>query len=112
MEVKKHDVFAFALLGLSVLLGLGGGLVLPVIAAPAPTSDLALVIVPPWVDAGRMTERAGGRAVGPVQAPFAVLSRFEGVVPVDDLKRAGAWSVVDGTRLALLCGVYGNDDPR
>ncbi len=70
----------------------------PVAGAPV------LVVAPPWGaagDAAQIVQTERGRLIGPVQASFAVLAL------VDDparLSRAGAWAVLDGRRIARLCG--------
>ena len=97
-----------ALLGGATCLALSSALLVPFVVAPAPDGDLALVIAPPWVDIDTVIAGSGGGLVGPVQAPFATLARFETDVPVHRLKGHGAWAVLDGRRIALICGVENN----
>ncbi|TGD67613.1 hypothetical protein EYC08_02845 [Tabrizicola sp. WMC-M-20] len=74
------------------------------LAGPPQVSVPALVILPPWLDAGLLVLASGGRVIGPETAPFArfVVSDDPGFFP--RLVEAGAWWVFDGQRLASLCG--------
>ncbi|SDY26771.1 hypothetical protein [Citreimonas salinaria] len=88
-------VAMIALLGVAML---GGGRA----TADAPV----LVIAPPWgAGAAAIVAAAGGTALGPIEAPFATLARFEETVPVERMRALGAWSVRDGAALANICGV-------
>ena len=72
----------------------------PTVGAPV------LVIAPPWgPGAAAIVARAGGKAVGPVDAAFGTLAAFDGTIPVEKMRALGAWSVRDGASLALICGV-------
>lgn len=48
---------------------------------------------------------AGDTPLGPAEAAFGTPAAFDGMVPVDEMRALGAWSVRDGAALALLCGV-------
>ncbi len=66
---------------------------------------IVLVVAPPWATTGGaagIVSAAGGREIGPMRAPFAVLATL------DDLPAArqhGAWLLLDGRVLARICGV-------
>lgn len=64
-----------------------------------------LVIVPPWRDATAVLAAVGGWPVGLETAPLATLATLPPGIPQDALHRAGAWLVLDGTSVAVLCGV-------
>ncbi|WP_425072024.1 hypothetical protein [Sagittula sp. S175] len=80
--------------------------VLALTGRPTPTTDTILV-VGPMDELGDILRRAGGRAIGPTRAPFALLAHAdrhpEGFA--QRLEIEGAWLVLDGTRAAQLCGV-------
>lgn len=75
-----------------------------VLSAKAPDSAPVLVIAP-W---GAATETqivlAGGQLVGPLRAPLAALARSDNPDFGAALRLAGAWAVIDGGRIAALCG--------
>lgn len=101
----RHVVTGWAiLLGLVVTIASLGVAALPggqpVAGAPV------LVIAPPWgPGAAAIVAAAGGMPLGPVEAAFGTLAAFDGMVPIDEMRALGAWSVRDGAALALLCGV-------
>ncbi len=67
--------------------------------------EVALVIAPPWTSVGGaagVVRAAGGQEIGPMRAPFAVLAILE--APEAAL-RHGAWLILDGRVLAMICGV-------
>lgn len=69
---------------------------------------VALVIVPPWAPGGAsgVVAAAGGREIGPMRAPFAVLAVFNG----HDMGMShGAWAILDGRLIAAICGVEPSD---
>ncbi len=67
-----------------------------------------LVIAPPWSGgAAAILDRAGGREISPMRAPFAVLGVFEASVPS---RLDGAWAVWDAGLLARLCGAGSADE--
>jgi hypothetical protein len=57
----------------------------------------------PWQDAERLVTLAGGRIIGPVRAPLAVLAMGKSPDFAGRLSEQGALTVVDGTAIALLC---------
>ena len=91
----------FAAFALAVVFSFG------TILGPAPDRDVpVLVIAPPWgAGAASIVAAAGGRPIGPVSAPFAVLAAFDETLPRARLRASGAWALRDGRGLALLCGV-------
>jgi len=98
------------LAGLGLIAGLGGPTAALVAAgAPDPASAAApvLAVAPPWIDLDAAIARAGGRAISPAPAPLAALAVGPGPDFARRLKAAGAWMVLDGRRLADLCGVSG-----
>ncbi len=68
--------------------------------APGPV----LAAAPPWIDLAQAVEDAGGRAIGPALAPFAVLAASPRPGFPDRLRASGAWLTLDGRRIARLCG--------
>jgi hypothetical protein len=81
------------------------GTALPFVAAPARIGEPVLVLAPPWNGgASAIVADAGGRVIGPTQAPFAVLAVFDAVKSMDTLRLDGSWGVFDGRRIALACG--------
>lgn len=77
--------------------------------ARAEPGQIALVIAPPWAiegGAAAVAAAAGGREVGPMRAPFAVLAVLEAP---DMALRYGAWLVLDGRFVAQVCGVDFNE---
>ena len=72
---------------------------------PEPAIQAALV--PPWRDAEAVVAAAGGRPVGPWGASLAILATPDPAVEdfAGRLRTAGAWLVIDATRLAAICGV-------
>lgn len=94
---------AVTLLAMPVALVLSG--------RPQP-GEIALVIAPPWASAGGaagVVAAAGGREIGPVRAPFAVLAVLDAP---EAAMRLGAWIVLDGRIMALVCGVSLLNDER
>lgn len=63
-----------------------------------------VIVVPPWRSAADVALRAGGRLIGPAQAPLGDLVAAEAPDAVARLAAAGAWVVVDAENLADLCG--------
>ncbi len=63
-----------------------------------------LVLLPPWVDGPSVVEAAGGRVIGPMSAPFALLAYGDDPGFADRLQIAGALNVSDASILSELCG--------
>lgn len=75
----------------------------PFAALPAAGRGPVLVILPPWQDAEALVAAAGGRLIGPLRAPFAVLADgADGFA--ERLRQGGAWAVTDGAGVARICG--------
>ena len=90
---------------LILLTGLSGPL-LALAASPAPEdAGLRLVVHAPWTDATALAAETRVRMVGPVSAPFGFLALSEGPSQDHQLRKYGAWAVLDGRRLAQFCGV-------
>lgn len=101
-----------ALLLVGLLPALFGSSALAYLGPPVdPGSVPVLVIAPPWSGgAPELVRAAGGRGVGPLDAPFGILAVFpQGAVTAQDLKNRGAWAVRDAAALASLCGVTPQD---
>ncbi|EPX78480.1 hypothetical protein [Salipiger mucosus] len=91
----------------SVLL-FGAGLTLASALGPAPSAAgrPVLVVAPPWgPGAPAIVALAGGRILGPVEAPFGVLAVFDDPRPAERLLALGAWTACDARAMASLCGV-------
>jgi hypothetical protein len=70
--------------------------------APEPGQPV-LVVAPPWSGgAAEIVERASGREIYPTRAPLAVMAVFD---DPSQLETAGAWLVLDGRRVAAICGI-------
>lgn len=96
-----------ALAVLVVAVGLSGPLAALAGLSGRTADDAAgpvLAVAPPWRDLDAIADRAGGRLVGPIRAPFAAFA--SGVAPdfSDRLLASGAWFVLDAQGLAQLCG--------
>lgn len=75
------------------------------VSMPAPDRGPFLVTLPPWADAEAIVTAAGGRIIGPLEAPFAVLATADADGFARLARARGAWFVTDGAALARLCGV-------
>jgi len=83
-----------ASLAAPVAIGLAG-------TAPPGPEDAVLVVTWPWAeDPAQVVARAGGRDIGPVSAPMAVLASGATVAAY---RAAGAIAVLPASALALLC---------
>lgn len=87
-------------LGLAALAGPAAAL----FAAP-PREGVPVLVILPRQDRAAILAAAGAVAVGPIEAPLAVLAQGDGADLAARLMAAGAWAVRDGTALARLCGV-------
>lgn len=74
-------------------------------AAPPRAGAPVLVIAAPWRDAGAIIAAAGGAVLGPQTAPLATIATSDRPDFAARLRRSGAFAVLDGTRLAAICGV-------
>lgn len=78
------------------------GPILAIAKTPVPQAgDVMLVIAQ---DATNVVRQAGGRLVGPTQAPLAVLAIGDHEFAAQ-LYASGAWVVTDGDWIAQICGV-------
>lgn len=95
-------VWASILMGMFCVLA---GPVLALMSSPPVSGQPVLVITAPWGStAEELIALAGGVPVGPVSAPIAIMATSDEVAFVMRLKQAGAWLVLDGQRLAAICG--------
>ena len=79
--------------------------ILALASLPGPEADsLVLVLHAPWVLGEDLVAQAGGRVVGPSNAPLGVFAMSHEPSFVARLFEAGAWPV-SGKALAALCGV-------
>lgn len=93
---------------LTAALAVAGGASVAATLGPAraEAGEPLLVIAPPWGQgAAALVKAAGGTLLGPVDAPFAVLARFDTVEAAVRLLDNGAWAVRDGRIVASICGV-------
>lgn len=72
---------------------------------PPVSSDVALVILPPWQDGTAIVDAVDGALIGPARAPFALLVQSSHHDVAQAAYGAGAWWVGSGGVLAALCGV-------
>ena len=84
---------------------LSGPLLALASARPGPASLLLVVVPPAGPDAVAVIRAAGGVPVGPRQAPLAAFAAAPAPHFAERLRSQGAWMVLDGDRLAALCGV-------
>lgn len=91
--------------GLAVLAGLLAGPLLA-LAVSKPVPGEIMRVIGPDLSAQQATIRnAGGQMVGPEMARFGALVLSENDNFAATVLEAGAWFVVDGRPMALLCGV-------
>ncbi len=95
------DRIAFiALVGLCLALPSAASL------AAAPRGGLGpfVVLHAPWTDGAGLVRAAGGRAVGPADAPFSTLAAAPDPAAFRArLHAAGAWAVLDAPALSAFC---------
>jgi len=95
-------VWAAILMGVFCVLA---GPVLALISSPPVPGRPVLVVTVPWgTGAEDLIVLAGGVPMGPVSAPIASMAMSDTAGFVTRLKQAGAWLVLDGQRLAEICG--------
>ena len=83
---------------------IAGPLVVALSGAPQ-EDDLVLVLAPDAQGRAHMIHEAGGRVIGPEQAIFGSFAVSDDPEFIPSLKASGAWFVVNGQRIAQLCGV-------
>lgn len=81
----------------------GPAMVLAALANPAP-GDLRFVLHPPWLDAADLVENAGGDVFGPERSLIGVFAVPNSADFDQKARRSGAWLLLDGRRLAQICG--------
>jgi hypothetical protein len=75
------------------------------VAGAAPSGTLVLVVSAPGPGArDALIRSAGGRPVGPSQAALAGFATSRAPDFPRRLRDAGAWLVLDGARIARICG--------
>ena len=74
-------------------------------ALSPPRDGPVVVLTAPWTSAAEVVERAGGAAIGVSSLGPVALGHAGGAGFAADLRRGGAWAVLDGRRAALICGV-------
>lgn len=67
-------------------------------------AGLVLMVVPFWRDADHVAEAAGVRVIGLSRAPFGTLVAVDRVPQFEDLKREGAWFILDPGTSKWICG--------
>lgn len=98
MELRLTMVWITAI-GLAL-----AGPLLPLLTVPAADDGIVLVLSPPWNDAIGIIDRAGGRPIGPEQGWFGTFATSDVPGFADRLRTAGAWTSLNATALAALCG--------
>lgn len=91
--------------GLVLISLLFAGPLLALAASKPVPGEVVLVIGPGVTERHVMIAAAGGRLLGPAEARFGVLALSEKDDFAASLMAQGAWFVVDGRRVAFLCGV-------
>ena len=65
-----------------------------------------LVVSVPWgATAAQIVKRAGLFEIAPERAPLGALTTLSAPSDIENLKKNGAWLVIDGKKVAELCGV-------
>lgn len=107
MDRVEHHFAAAGVLALTLLTALGLGLVATVDALPPQPGQPVLVLAAPWgIPAEVIVQQAGGRSISPwATHSMAALAAFDGDIPITTLRDRGVWTVMDGNRIAQLCGV-------
>ena len=91
--------------GLALISLLFAGPLLALAASKPVPGEAVLVIGPGTAARAEMIEAAGGRVRGPEDARFGALALSDNDDFAAALLERGAWFVVDGRRVAFLCGV-------
>ncbi|MFL4469787.1 hypothetical protein ACERZ8_07875 [Tateyamaria armeniaca] len=69
------------------------------------TSEITLIVLPPWTDRAQLLDAIQGFEIGPQSAPFGFLVQSTHGDLASVAYAAGAWWVTDGAGLASICGV-------
>ncbi|MGH1368326.1 MAG: hypothetical protein ACRBCL_06885 [Maritimibacter sp.] len=100
LDLMKHLPF-ITLLILPLL-----ALPVMIIAGTGPLPAGPVLVVSPWgAKAKSNIEMAGGRIIGPETAPFGIFAASDDPQFSTRLRASGAWAVLNGARLAAICGV-------
>ncbi len=77
-----------------------------IVLASAPVArDAPVLVIAGWGGAAQAhVAAAGGRVIGPARAPFGLIAASADPGFADALRARGAWAVLDGGRIAALCG--------
>ncbi|MDW3183269.1 MAG: hypothetical protein R8F89_14905 [Roseobacter sp.] len=102
LDMVPMPLITYALALISLLFA--GPLLALAASKPVP-GEVVLVIGPGSAERQVMIAAAGGRVLGPAEARFGVLALSEEDGFAASLLAQGAWFVVDGRRVAFLCGV-------
>jgi len=84
------------------------GLIGPILAlatAKPQAGEILLVVGPDPVFLQAAVVNAGGRLIGPELARFGMLVIAESEQFTSEILKQGAWIILDGRRLAHICGV-------
>ncbi|PYG30442.1 hypothetical protein [Pelagimonas varians] len=67
-------------------------------------ADLVLVVSYPWgSQASRIIQKSGLKETYPVRAPLGSMTVVSGPNDITNLKKNGAWLLLDGKKVATLC---------
>jgi len=92
-------------LGAFLTISLAPFLLLAAVPSPSVGSPV-LVVSGPWgITAAQAIERAGLFEIAPERAPLGALTTLTALKDIEVLKSNGAWFVIDGKKVAELCGV-------
>lgn len=94
-----------AVYGAVFAISLLAGPVLAIANAEPIPGEISLVIGPPWRSLEALVTASDGKLIGPGANRYGALAVSDNPDFFDDLKASGAWFVLDGTRMAQLCGV-------
>jgi len=93
-------------LSLAVVFSLGFGPFALIWASPPVEGKPIVVLTVPWgPPASDVILRAQGQFLSPEATVLAAWSVLHKQTYADELKKNGAWLVLDATRLAKICGV-------
>lgn len=100
-----HAASAILIAAPMALVGFAGPLIALGTATPQADADLLLIVAS---DPASVARQAGGRPIGPWQAPIGALvaaGSEDAAGFAARLSAAGAWIVLDGAAVAAICGV-------
>jgi hypothetical protein len=79
--------------------------VLAMSSPPQPDEPVLVVALVGALGLDEIIANAGGEILGPEQAPLATLAYSSDPDFINQLHLNGAWLVLDGRRIAAICGV-------